>query len=1061
MATPDTIPTQAPRGSRAWLPSLAIRRPIGTLALTSVVMVLGLLFGGRLPVSLLPEVSYPHLRIVVNYPGVTPEVIEQQVTRVLERNLSATANLAEIHGRASEGRCYVELFFEVGTDIDLALQDAARQLERARAELPAGIDPPRLMKMDPSQAPVYELAFSSTFRSSIALREWIDQRLLPQLLTVPGTGTIEAVGGREREIEVEVDPERMRSYRLTLNDILQALALRNADIASGNLTSPQYDVLARTENRYRDAQAVAATLLRIPGSQQQIRLSDLARVTDSHREQRLFARFNGHDAVQVTIMKQPDANAVEVIEGLKNTLERLRQSGFIPADIAFEAIRDESFFVRAALRSVSTAAILGGILAMLLILLFLGNLRQSFIIGLTLPVAIVGAFLLMYLAGLSLNVMSLGGLALGVGLLIDNGLVVLENIHRHQHQLHRDPDAAAHDGAGEVTSAIVAGTLTNLAAVVPFLLLAGMAALLFRELILSIAFAMVTALVAALSLVPALAALTMRSRTGNARPSAAWFRPVRHGLERLTRGYRQLIPRLIRLRYLVIGLALALLAGSVWLLRGVGTEFLPPVDNGRVTLRFVLPLGTPPEATAEAAVRIEDLIAAMPHVATYYSTAGGYFRGGQLSIRGGMIDLVVQLTPPSQRRGFPAEAWVAQFSRKIRDSQMVFTQQRIRGPRLEGLRTSFVDDDISVGVVGEDLDILEAGAQQVLERLRDLEGMGTVRIANEERIPQVVIRLDEERSADLGITVAETGQIIRAAVDGAIPTQFVSDGYEYNIRVRLPRSLTGTAADLANLPLTDAQGRSVNLGSLARLEPVLGPAHIERRNQVRIVRVNGTVNLNQATVGQVHHRVQEALRDLELPSGYHLLYGGAADAIADANRSLRLAIVLAVFFVFVVMAVQYERISSPLVILTAIPFSIIGVAASIHLSGIALSAPVLLGVVFLVGILVNNAILLVEFARQQETRNKLTAALAMAEAGAARLRPVLMTTLTTIFAMLPLALALGEGSELLQPVALSVIGGLAVGTLLTLVLLPGIYVIADDLGRLARSFPGHRTEGQG
>jgi hydrophobe/amphiphile efflux-1 (HAE1) family protein len=1024
--------------------SWSVNRPVGTFSIALMVMILGVLFFGRLPVSLLPEVDFPHIRVVVNYPGVTPEVIEEQLTRVLERNLSATENLSEIHGRASEGRTYIEMYFEPGTNIDIALQDAARQLERARAELPQGIDPPRLMKMDPSQSPIFELAFSSSVRSSIELRDWIDQRLLPQLLTVPGTGTIEVAGGKEREIDVVVDPERMRSFRLTLPLISQTIAARNVDIAAGNITSDAYDVLARTENRYQDARQVANTLISIPGSNHRVRLSDIATVTDSHREQRLFARHNGQDAVQVTIMKQPDANTVEVIRGLERTLQNLEDTGFITPDIHFEVIRNESFFIIASIRAVATAAILGGLLAMLVILLFLGSLRRALIIGITLPVAITATFLLMSLSGLSLNVLSLGGLALGVGLLLDNGLVMLENIFRHQVQLKKDPDDASHEGAAEVRSAIVAGTMTNLAAVAPFLLLTGLAALIFRELILTISFAILTSLAAALTLVPSLAALAAKVKQRSRLDSTRLIRAFQRGLENISQSYRKFIPKAIRWRYMVLLLASAALALSVFLLLRIGTEFLPPVDDGRITMRFVLPLGTAPEPTNEVAAMLEEKIEEMPHVETVYATAGGYFRGGQLSIRGGMIDMVVQLVPLSERRGYPAERWVSEFSGIVREMGLPFVQQRIRGPRIEGLQTTLIEDDISIGVVGEELDVLNNTARQILEEIRNLPGIGSVQVGRDEQIPQVVIRLDEERAADMGISVEDAGNIIRTSVDGMVPTRYVTGGFEYNIRVRFPRSVTGSVNTLGDIPLFDAQGRHINLSSIASFEDVLGPAHIERLNQIRIVRVNATVNLAEATVGQVNEQVRQALGDFDLPDGYSLIFAGAAEQIEETNRSMRLAIILAVVFVLLVMAVQYERLSSPLVIITSIPFMITGVALVLWLTGFSLSAPVLLGVIFLTGILVNNAILLVDFADRFRHSEQKSAAEAMAEAGAVRLRPVLMTNLTTIFGMLPLALGLGEGSELMQPLALTVIGGITIGTLFNLMMVPGIYVIFDQ-----------------
>lgn len=1026
----------------------AISRPVATMSLTAVVVVLGLLFSGRLPVSLLPEVDYPHVRVVVNYPGVTPEVIEEQVTRVLERNLSATENLADLHGRASEGRSYIEMFFDAGTNIDLALQDAARQLERARAELPDGIDPPRLMKMDPSQQPIFELAFSSPIMSSVDLRQWIDQRLVPQLLTVRGTGTIEVAGGREREIDVEVDPEQMRSYGLNMSNITMAIQQRNVDIASGNVTSREYDILARTEHRYEDASDVGGTIIMLPGSSKYVRLSQIATVTDSHREQRLFARHNAQDAVQVTIMKQPDANTVEVIDGLAGTLEELEASGFIPPEISWDTIRDESFFIRASIRSVATAAIAGGLLAMLIIFIFLGNIRKSLIIGLTLPVAIVATFLLMTAAGLTLNVMSLGGMALGVGLLIDNGLVLLENIFRHHQQLKKTPLQAARDGSGEVLSAVIAGTTTNLAAVLPFLLLTGLAALIFRELILTIGFAMLSALLSAVTLVPSLYVLTAKKE----QQSYVEKQPGRlqNSMQQLGGHYKKFIPAMIQRRYVILFAAAALLAGSIWSMQHLGSEFLPPVDDGRITMRFVLPLGTAPEPTQEAAIIIEEAIREMPHVDIYYATAGGYFRGGQLSIRGGMIDMVVQLAPPGQRRGYPAERWVNEFAAKVKETGLVFTQERIRGPRIEGLRTSVVDDDISVGVVGEDLEVLENTARQILSRLQNIGGIGSMQIGRDERIPQLIIRLDNEKAADMGISSAMAGQAIQAAVDGTVPTKYVTGGFEYNIRVRMPRSLTGSSASMANMPLFDAEGRHINLGSIAEFHEEMGPAHIERLNQIRIVRVNATVNPQEATVGQVQQKVQEELKGLDLPDGYSLVYGGAAEAISETNRSMRLAIILAVFFVFVVMAIQYERVSSPLVILTSIPFAVIGVALILFLTNTALSAAVLLGLIFLVGILVNNAILLVTFANRI-TDDGTPPGEAIAEAGAIRLRPILMTTLTTIFGMLPLALALGAGGELLQPLALTVIGGLLFGTMLTLIILPGIFMLAHDIKKVIRA----------
>ncbi len=1031
--------------SRKGISSWSIRRPISTLAITSVVMVLGVLFSGRLPVDLMPQIDYPHIRVVVNYPGVTPEIIEEQITRPLERNLSATENLTEIHGRASEGRSYIEMYFDFDTDIDIALQDASRQLERARTELPDGIDPPRIMKMDPSQSPVFELAISSEVRSPIEVRDWVDQRLLPQLSSVPGVGTIDLGGGKVREIQVVADPERLQSYGLGLSHISDVLAARNIDETAGNITSYEYDVMARTETRFRSYQDVASALVPVNNGSHRIRLADLADVSDSHQEQRLFAYLNGEEAVQVSVMKQPQANTVAVIENLHSRLDELRDSGFITPDYDIEVIRDESFFITSSIRSVVTAAIIGGLLAMIVILLFLGSIRRSLIVALMIPVAIIATFVLMNAGSLTLNIMSLGGLALGVGLLIDNAIVMIENIFRHQEELGKSPEDAAHDGSGEVLSAVVAGTMTNLAAVLPFLLITGLAALLFRELIFTIAFAIVASLLASITLVPALAAFV---KNDNTKRGLAGSRPIRafnSGFSRLTDGYHNLLSKTIRFKWLLLGGAAILLAGSILLIRDLPTEFMPSVDDGRITMRFTLPSGTSIEPTNEVASMIQDAIFEMPHVETVYITSGGYFRGGQLSIRGGMIDLVVQLKPASERDGMRAEEWVRDFREKADELGLPFVQQRIRGPRIEGLQTSLVEADIAIGIVGDELETLEDLARDAFRRTEGISGIGNVQIGRDERVPQLLIHVDEERASQFQINTDRIAGFLYDAVEGHVPTRYVEGGFEYDIRVRYSRDLTGTTAGLRQIPMPNGNGGFVPLGSLVSFEETTGPAHIERYNQIRVVWVNVTANLDEATIGETAAQIREAMQDFELPDGYSIIYAGEQEAIEESASSLQLAILLAIFFVFVVMIVQYEKLLSPLVIISSLPFALIGVAAALWITGLPLSASVLLGVVFLTGIVVNNAILLVEFADQYSYKGDYTTAEAVTEAGRVRFRPVIMTTLTTIFGMLPLAIGIGEGYEILQPLAVTVIGGLIAGTFLTLLILPGMYVLIIGL----------------
>lgn len=1012
--------------------------------MASVVVVLGLFFVDRLPIDLLPQVEFPLVRVTVNYPGVAPEVMEEQVTRVLERNLAAVENLVSIDSRASEGRTNVNLRFSYGTNLDVALQDASRYLELARTQLPADIDPPRLYKFDPAQDPIWLAGFTSRVRSEVEVHEWLENQLAPQIIAIEGVSSVQAAGGMVREMEVVVDQDRLRSYGLTLADVSSALAAENVDIAGGWLTSATFDVMVKTDGLFVSPEDVASLMLSLPGNQAaRIRLDEVAEVRDGHREQRLFVRLGDTSATQLAAFKLPQANTVAVTDAINATMQRLQRSGFIPDDIEYEAITDQSFFIRGALRSVSSAALIGGTLAMLLVLLFLGSLRKSLIVGLSIPIALMATFALMGASGLTLNIISLGGLALGVGLLLDNAIVMLENIYRHREQLGKPSADAAHDGAREVASAITAGTMTNLAAVLPLLLISGMAALIFRDLIFTISFAIIATLLAALTLVPMLAALLGQLRFDSGLGRSRVLRGFNHGIAGLRRNYRRLLPRILRWRWAVIAVALLALFGGLRLAEDLGNEFLPQVDDGGVGVRMVLPRGTPPAETDAAARQVEAVIRDMPYVESRFTLVGGHLGGGIINERPGTMNARVQLLPRDQRPEMSAGAWVAEAQRRLDELDLPGARLSVRPPAIQGLRFTTTGDDFAVMVVGDDLQTLQHLAREMTARLSDIPGLEGVQVGRDDQSPLLRIRVDRDRAASLGLRVSEIGRSIRDAVDGMVPTRFVSGTQEYDIRVRLPRSAVADTQGLGNVLLfRDERGEPVLLRDVASFDLGEGPAHIERENQSRIQRVTGNVNTSVADVGTVVATAQARLRDLDLPEGYGLVFSGQWETIEETNRELGIVVVLALFLVFVVLAVQYERLSNPLVILAAAPLALIGVALMLHFTSTPLSAPVLIGVILLVGIVVNNAILLVEYIEIGRTRG-LGVVRAVVAAGSVRLRPILMTTLTTVLGMTPLALGLGQGAEIMQPLALTVVGGLLGAMLLTLLVVPCLYLIID------------------
>jgi hydrophobe/amphiphile efflux-1 (HAE1) family protein len=1046
---------------RGGLPSWSIRRPVGTVMLTSVVLVLGGFFAGGLPLDLLPSIVYPQIRAGVTYPGVEPEVLEETVARPLETALAVTEGVTRIETEVQEGRVGVNLYFDYGTDVDMALQDASKNLDRVRSQLPQEANPPTIFKFDPSQMPVYEVAFSSDERSLVSLRDWVDRRLRPQLLTVQGVASVDVSGGLEREVAVLLDQDRLRSYGLTVSQVIEAVRAANQDVAAGRVGSETREVVGKTSGKFQSVDDIRNVMLNLSGGGR-IPLTEVAAVQDTTREQRLFARLDGVPAVRLVVRKQPDANTVAVADGVDALLARLQGSDFIPRDISYRTLENQAGFIRSSVNSVRNAAISGGVLAMLVVLLFLGSLRKTLIVLLAIPIAVLATFVMMGMGGLTLNIMTLGGLALGVGLLIDNSIVMMENIFRRKEETGEEPEDAAHEGAAEVQGAVVAATSTNLAAVIPFLLISGLAALIFRELILTISFAILASLAVALTLVPMLSAQLAKVRFSSGIGRTRFLRGFDGGVQRLRGGYRRIMPGVLRWRWAVLGLAVLALWGARHLASTTGNEFLPQVDDGGVSVMIALPPGSTPQETNRIALEVEEMVREMPHVEHVFASAGGMFFGGSSVERGGRGSLSIRLAPASQRP-MSADEWVQTIQRRIQERGFAGARIFVRPPRIRGLRTSSSGADMAITIQGDDLAELQRLADDVAARIRDVPGLEGVQPSTEEASPLLSVVLDRERAAYLGLSAAAVGQTLRTALDGTIATRYTEGNREFDVRVRFPRERFTSPEDLGTVALFPggSGGAPIYLRDVADVRAGLGPSSIERENQNRIIRLTGDVITEVATVGEVNREIRARLADLRLPDGYGLIYGGEEEAIRENARLLLTVVLLAIFLVFVVLAVQYESLVNPFVILFAIPMSLVGVALGLWITGTPQSAPVLLGVILLAGIVVNNAILLVQYVEQYRKRPGVTMIEAAVEAGAVRLRPILMTTLTTMFGMLPLALGIGQGSELMRPLAITMVSGLSLSMLLTLFVVPSAYVIFNGGAERLRAFllgPGAGTD---
>ena len=1006
----------------------SIQHPVGVTMIALAVMVLGLFALGRLRIDLLPHIIYPEISVRVLQPGVPARIMEDRVTRQLEEQLAITEHAIAVQSRTSEGRSAVDLSFPYGTDMDRALRDASTRLDRARRFLPQGIEPPIIYKRDPSQRPVMELVASSAQRPIADLRDWVDYRLGKWFLNLPGVAATEVGGAPRREWQVLLAPEVLAGNHLTVADVLDRLQRANADQAAGRLDTPSRELGSALRGRLERPEQLRRLPLPV-GNGLVLPLGSIATIAAGAEPDRLRIRLDGDRGVKLSIQKQPEANTVAVADVVRQRLAWLRRQQLIPDGVEITVVGDQSRHVRLSLRNAAWAALGGALLAMAVVWLFLGDLRRSLIIGSVIPMAILVTFVIMAASGLSLNLMTLGGLALGIGLLVDNTIVMMENIGRHQQQVGKGtPAQRALRAASEVFSPIVAATATNLAAILPFLFIGGLVGLLFRELVLTLSAAVLASLVVAVTLVPAWGA---RSGQGAGREALA-DRPL-HALQRW---HARLLDAVLRHPAWTLLPFLLALALALWALDHQRRSFLPATDEGRVWVNLTADPGTPLEDTDATIRRIERLLEEDPRVAHVFSTIGGFVFGRTEYRSGNRASISVELRPAADGLYHTAE-WSHRLRARIRELGLAGYRVRVRPARLRGVRTGRGNDDLSIRIQGPDLDTLARLGDAVVQRLEGLPGLRNLQHSYEARQMQLAIVPIQARIAELGLDPARIADSIRAALDGVVAGDLLQDDRSVPIRVRLTRR-DRSPEQLATLVVAmDENGHPITLGSVARITLQPEPAQIVRDQQQRIVDISASIAAGTDREA-LQRAIDQRLADLELPTGYVRYDGGSLATLRAGQRTGLWLALLALFLVFVVMAVQYESLRKPLVILLTAPFALVGVAVALRLLEVPLSMPVWLGIIILVGVVVNNAIVLVEQVQRLQASG-LDQDQAIRQAARQRLRPILMTTLTTVLGMLPLALGLGEGSELLQPLALVIVFGLGFSLLVTPLLAPLFY----------------------
>ncbi|MFN9865881.1 MAG: efflux RND transporter permease subunit [Pseudanabaena sp.] len=1031
--------------------AIAIRRHIGTLMLTLAIFVMGAFYISRLQVDLLPSIVYPRIGVQINIPGISPEVAITEVTKPLEEALALTEGVNQLFSRTREGQVRVDLFFDAGSNVEQALNNTVASFNRGRSQLPDNIEDARIFKFDPSQFPIYEFALTSPSLSLTELRLFADEELGRELAIVPGVAGIDVVGGVKEEIQVNLDLKRLQAVGVSIDDVLKALRDRNVDISGGRLRNGTVEPLTRAIGRFRNAKELESLSFTVPSGsatiQRQVYLRDFAEIVDGKEEQRIFTSLNGQAAVRLLVTKQPDANTIEVVDRVTEKIAALQVSGAIPSDAIITATLDESKLIRASVANVTSSGILGAILAGTAVLLFLGSIRQTLIITLAIPLATLASIIAMGIFGFSMNLFSLGGLALGVGGVVDCSIVMLDNIinglerNRKNHGL-QDISALAQISSSEIESALVASTSTNLVVIFPFLLLGGFLSLLFNQLILTISFGNIAAIVIAITVVPMIASrllgIPWSSRLGE-----TWFmRGFQQRFAAATLGYAGFLSRVVHYRLWVVIAVFAILGGGGFLMgRQLPQEIIPQVKTGDVSLNAQFPAGTTLATNRKVMEIVDNILVNQPETAYAFTTIGGNFFGNNVNANPLRSGSTITLKANADLAGF-----ISRVNREISKLNLAGVRIRVNPGQVRGIivnNSPIPRTDIDVILQGSNPETLAQAGAEILSALEKNVKGANFRPDTDARQPEVQIFPDWERLQALRLTTQSVGSTLQTAITGSVPTQLQRGDRLVNVRVQLDPKSRKNASQIQQVPLFVSNNRPVRLADVSNIREGRAPGEIQRINQRQVFLILGSLERG-TSLSDALKQTEDVIASINLPDGVVVLPSTAKQANDNLSKAFGVLGLLASFLVFVVMAVQYNSLIDPLVIMLTIPLALAGGIVGLYVTNSSINVMVVIGVILLVGIVVNNAIVMVEFANQLREEQKCSRIQAILQAAPIRLRPILMTTITTVVGAFPLALGGGEGGEFLQPLGIVAFSGLALATILTLFLIPCSYVLLHE-----------------
>jgi HAE1 family hydrophobic/amphiphilic exporter-1 len=1014
----------------------AVKKPVTTILIFVIAVIMGLYSLTQLPVDLYPEIELPFLSVYTSYSGASASDIETNITRPIEDALNSISGLKEMTSTSSDNVSVIFLQFEYKTNLDEAANDVRSNLSFIQNFLPEDAEDPTILKFNSSMMPIIFYAITAD-ESYKGLEKILDEKLVNPLNRIDGVGTVALAGVPGREIYVEVDPRRMEAYNLTVEQIGNVLRAENINMPAGYIEMGKTDYPIRIQGEFPESDVINNIVVGNYGGNN-ILLKDVATVNDTIRESRLISKIDGKKGMSLYVQKMSGANTVQVCRDVDREMKKLSKD--LPEDVKVEKIFDTSQFIKDSINNLTETLMYAAIFVILVVLFFLGRWRATLIIILTIPISLLVAFIYMFLSGASINIISLSSLSIAIGMVVDDAIVVLENITKHIERGSRPREAAIY-ATNEVWLAVIVTTMTVVAVFLPLTFVKGLTGVMFSQLGMIVSITIVVSTFAAITLTPTLSAKILRLRpVKKDAPIYTWDGSVHKFLEWLDGFYVKTISWVLHHKKIVVLSAVVIFAASMSLFKFIGREFMPAADESRCTATVELQTGTRVDETIKVADRIDSLVRAdVPEVSLISTSAGNDDSGGFRSIfsQGGthVITYTFRLKPVSERTRTADE--VAEDIRTIMAPMpeiINYSVSSTGGSSMSMMGGNTVD----VEIYGYDITETNLLAEELATRVKKIKGAANVEISRDKSKPELQIIFDRDKLLMYGLTTAQASTVVKDRIDGLIATRLRQFGDEYDIVVRFKESARNSITEVENIGINTPSGKVIRLGEIADVKEFWSPPNIERKRKERIVTVS--ITPYKRPLNQIVADVQKEIDSIDIPSGVMVDISGAFEDMKESFMDLGMLMIVSLILVYLVMASQFESLKMPLIIMLSIPFAFSGVAIALFITGTTLSMIAAIGAIMLIGIVVKNAIVLVDFINLTRDRG-VELYQAVIVSGRSRLRPVLMTSLTTILAMLPLAINPGEGSELWSPMGIAVIGGLIFSTMVTMVIVPVGYVL--------------------